>query len=169
MKKTIPISLSILACILWAALPLAAAEVKKMQSSVPAAPSVIMQPQAVPMPSADNTYNYNPLGKTDPFRPFVEEEIEASKKKTAEKKVATSIYPLQKIAADKFRIVGIGGDQSRRVAIVEDSTKKYYPLFIGTHIGLNNGKVMEILSDRVIIEEYEAKKAKRTILRLRKN
>jgi len=33
-------------------------------------------------------------------------------------------------------------------------------LFIGTHIGLYNGKVIEIMADRVIVEEYETKKQK---------
>jgi Tfp pilus assembly protein PilP len=172
MRRLILIILSIFICGFYAALSASAAEVKKMPSPAPSAPPAAIQPQASVSTSGptDNAYSYYPLGKTDPFRPFVEEEIEASKKKMeVEKKVVTSIYPLQRVAADRFRIVGIAGDQSRRIAVVEDATKKYYPLFIGTHIGLNNGKVKEILSDRVIIEEYEAKKAKRTILRLRNN
>ena len=53
--------------------------------------------------------------------------------------------------------------------MVEDMTKKFYPLSIGTRIGINNGKVIEILSDRVIVEEYKTKKAKKIILKLHKN
>ncbi|MCK7480327.1 MAG: hypothetical protein M0C28_26010 [Candidatus Moduliflexus flocculans] len=54
-------------------------------------------------------------------------------------------------------------------SVIEDITKKHYPLSIGTHIGVNNGKVVEILPDRVIVEEYKTKKAKRIVLRLHKN
>ncbi|OGP89976.1 MAG: hypothetical protein A2031_06560 [Deltaproteobacteria bacterium RBG_19FT_COMBO_43_11] len=66
-------------------------------------------------------------------------------------------------------MVGIAGDHIRRVAIVEDVAKKFYPLFKGTFIGLKNGRVVEIMSDRVIVEEREAKIAKRVILKLRKD
>lgn len=93
----------------------------------------------------------------------------AIKTKAEVKKDVSSIFPLQREEVEKFRVVGIAGDQNRRVAVVEDAAKKFYPLFIGTHIGVNKGKVLEILADRVIVEEYETSKAKRIILKLRKN
>jgi Tfp pilus assembly protein PilP len=73
--------------------------------------------------------------------------------------------------------VGIAGDDKRRTAVVEDGTvKKFYPLFVGTVIGPNEGKVVEILPDRVIVEERiedanpKAKKAqvRRMTMMLRK-
>lgn len=128
----------------------------------------LQQPQLPPAAPAESTYSYNPAGKTDPFRPFVDDEI-AAKKKEEKKKDVSSIYPLQRVEIDKFRVVGIAGEQSRRVAVVEDAAKKYYPLLVGTRIGLNNGKVVEILPDRVIVEEYKTKKAKTIILKLHKN
>lgn len=129
----------------------------------------LQQPALPAAPAAESsTYSYNPAGKPDPFRPFIDDENAAKKK--VEKKGVSSIYPLQRAEIDKFRLVGIAGDQSRRVAIVvEDATKKHYPLIVGTHIGLNKGKVLEILPDRVIVEEYKTKKAKRIILKLHKN
>jgi Tfp pilus assembly protein PilP len=175
MRKIVLIALSIFACFFCGAFSASAAEVKKTPAA--SLPVAVKPPVSVPQPlprsvflPSESTYSYTPLGKTDPFKPFVEDEIMAIKKQEAvTKKVASSIYPLQKTDVDKFRIVGIAGDQKRRIAMAEDTAKKYYPLVIGTHIGLNNGKVIEILSDRVIVEEYEAKKAKRIILRLRKN
>ncbi len=115
----------------------------------------------------DNTYSYNPLGKPDPFKPFVDVEITAAKKGKESK--AESIFPLQRVGVENFKLVGIAGDQIRRVAVVEDSTKKFYPLFIGTRIGLHNGKVTDILADRVTVDELDGKKVKRIILKLRKN
>jgi type IV pilus assembly protein PilP len=151
-----------------------AAEVKNTLPSIPLAPvnvvpatlqTQIQQPPPL-TPTPENTYSYNPLGKPDPFRPFVDVDIVVKKD---EKKEIASIFPLQRIETENFRVVGIGGDNIRRVAVVEDTTKKYYPLFTGTHIGLHNGKVIEIMPDRVIVEEYETKNAKRIILKLRKN
>jgi Tfp pilus assembly protein PilP len=152
-----------------------AAEVENTLPSITPAPvnvvpatlqTQIQQPQPL-APTPENTYSYNPLGKPDPFRPFVEVDIVVKKKD--EKIEVASIFPLQRAGTENFRVVGIGGDNIRRVAVVEDATKKYYPLFTGTHIGLHNGKVIEIMHDRVIVEEYETKNAKRIILKLRKN
>jgi len=162
------------------------------KSSVPA--SAAVKPQATPAappaanatvpPTASNaplgaaplalnpkeTYSYNPFGKPDPFKPFIEIET-AEKKKKEERKTqaATSIFPLQRQDTENYRVVGIAGDQDHRVAIVEDEAKKFYPLHKGTRIGLNNGKVVDILQDRVIVEEYEEGKAKRVTLKLHKN
>jgi type IV pilus assembly protein PilP len=142
-------------------LPILPAKAAPVKQQVPA-----QQPLITAL-SAESTYSYNPVGKLDPFRPFVEEEIAAKKK--VEKKKVSSIFPLQRTEVEQFKLVGIAGNQTRRIAMVEDVSKKNYPLFIGTHIGVNNGKVVEILPDRVIIEEYKTKKAKRIILKLHKN
>jgi type IV pilus assembly protein PilP len=165
-----------------------AAEVKKALPAVPtvpvnvapaATPRQIQQPPVPPaanvapavVPTSIDNYSYNPSGKPDPFRPLVEavkpEAINV--KKQVAKKAEASMFPLQRAETEKYRVVGIAGDKDHRVAIAEDAAKKFYPLLIGTHIGLYNGKVIEIMADRVIVEEYETKKAKRLILKLRKN
>ncbi|PKN09359.1 MAG: hypothetical protein CVU72_02555 [Deltaproteobacteria bacterium HGW-Deltaproteobacteria-7] len=129
------------------------------------------QPAAAPVPApapVDN-YSYNPSGKPDPFKPYIVVVDTAALKKQIVKKAATSIFPLQRAETEKYRVVGIAGDKDHRVAIAEDAAKKFYPLLNGTRIGLNNGKVVEIMADRVIVEEYENNKAKRIILKLRKN
>jgi type IV pilus assembly protein PilP len=160
-----------------------AAEVKK---DLPAAPTVpvnaapaatprqIQQPPSVTniapavVPTSIDNYSYNPSGKPDPFRPFIVV-VDVAAKQQVTKKAEASMFPLQRAETEKYRVVGIAGDKNYRVAIAEDAVKKFYPLFIGTHIGLYNGKVIEIMADRVIVEEYETKKAKRVILKLRKN
>ena len=134
------------------------------QSAVAAAvPGALMTP--------DDSYSYNPLGKPDPFRPFVNVDVSPKRKddEAKKKKEDESIFPLQRAAVEKFRLVGIAGDQFRRVAIVEDDGRRFYPLFVGTRIGLRDGKVAEILPDRVIVDELEDKKTKRIILKLRQN
>jgi type IV pilus assembly protein PilP len=146
--------------------PAVAIEPKQIQQP----PSIANVAPAVVPTSIDN-YSYNPSGKPDPFRPLVEavkpEAINV--KKQVAIKAEASMFPLQRAETEKYRVVGIAGDKDHRVAIAEDSAKKFYPLLIGTHIGLYNGKVIEIMADRVIVEEYETKKAKRVILKLRRN
>ena len=133
-----------------------------------AAPDQNKTPPVTTSTSGDN-YKYDPLNKPDPFQPFIA--AETIEKKKAEKKVAaaTSIFPLQRADTESYRVVGIAGTEDHRVAIVEDAAKKFYPIIKGTRIGLYNGKVVEIMSDRVIVEEYEDKKARRVILKLRNN
>ena len=65
--------------------------------------------------------------------------------------------------------MGIAGNDMRRTAVVEDgAAKKNYPLFVGTYIGSNEGRVAQILPDRVIVEERvedETKKGKQVQIR----
>jgi type IV pilus assembly protein PilP len=135
-----------------------AAQPKAVQTAAAAVPAV-QKPESV--------YSYRPSGKPDPFRPLVDTKIAAASKVKAAKQ--QSIFPLQKAGAENFTVVGIMGDENRRMAVVEDAAKKFYPLFIGTSMGLNNGKVTDIQADRVIVEEREGKKARRVVLTLRKN
>jgi type IV pilus assembly protein PilP len=114
-----------------------------------------------------NVYSYRPQGKPDPFKPFVDAQIVAAKKGKAA--ATPSIFPLQKAGVENFNVVGIMGDDIRRMAIVEDAAKKFYPLFVGTRIGLHNGKVTDILADRVIVDELDGKKTRRVVLKLRQN
>ena len=175
-----------------------AAEVKNTSPAAPTAPAARVAPAATPKqvqqtpvlpaatatavapaqiqqkpplaPTATDDYSYNPSGKPDPFRPLVEAvKPQNIAVKEGKKKDELSMFPLQRNETENYRVVGIAGDKDHRVAIVEDTGKKFYPLVIGTHIGLYNGKVIEIMADRVIVEEYENKKAKRVILKLRKN
>ena len=134
---------------------------KAGQPQIPA-PSVppVLQPPA-------NIYSYNPMGKPDPFKPFIEMQVDVAKKAKASK--VESIFPLQRDGVESFNLVGIMGDETRRVAVVQDAANKFYPLFIGTRIGLNNGKVTNILADRITVDELDGKKVKRIILKLRKN
>jgi len=120
----------------------------------------------------DEAYKTKGAAKPDPFRPFVEKEVVL--KKQIEKAPPSSIYPLQKVGLDQFTLVGIAGDAKRRMAIVEtkDNKGRFYPLTLGTIIGLNKGKVVEIRSDRVVVEEatpgVKGRKINKIIIKLHK-
>jgi type IV pilus assembly protein PilP len=110
-------------------------------------------------------YRYNSVRRSDPFQPFVEKE--QLLKKRAEKKAVVSIFPLQKTGFDQFNLVGIAGNAEHRVAIVEAKDGKgRYPLMLGTVIGLNHGKVVEIKNDSIVIEEAVPGRAGRKINRI---
>ena len=95
-------------------------------------------------------YAYNPLGKPDPFKPF----IQMTPSKLYSKNVPQT--PLQKYEISQLTLVAIITTPEGNIALIEDSAGKGYFLKKGTEIGKNDGKVKQILKDKVIIEEvYE--------------
>lgn len=97
-------------------------------------------------------YRYSPVGKADPFRSFVEEEVARMKASGQATKAAINI--LQRHDADQYILVGIASDEESRSAMVLDPTKKYFFVVnVGTTIGLNRGRVTAIRDDQIIVEE----------------
>ena len=90
-------------------------------------------------------FSYNPSGKPDPFKPFIE--LAPLRARTV------PLTPLQKYDLSQLKLVAIIATPEGNVALVEDGTQKGYFLKKGTWIGKNDGKVTKILQDRVIVEE----------------
>lgn len=92
-------------------------------------------------------YSYNPAGKPDPFRPFIQ--------LTPAKRVSghLPLTPLQKFEVSQLKLVAIISTPEGNIALVEDATGKGYFLKKGTLVGKNDGKVTKIFRDKVIIEE----------------
>ena len=129
-----------------------AAPATAVASAIPAAAPATVKPEeaAVEMPE----YRYDSKGKTDPFKPFVRLELPTPAKKGPEKKKYTgNLTPLQRVSLDKVRVTGIAGSPVKRAAMVEDGAGKGYIVYLGTLIGENGGRVIQILPDRVIVEE----------------
>ncbi|WP_367359299.1 pilus assembly protein PilP [Syntrophus sp. (in: bacteria)] len=97
--------------------------------------------------------SYNFSRKPDPFEPFVEKDLSLKKRKAVKKVKPLSIFPLQRASVNEFRLVGIAGTDQGRTAIVTNARGNFFPLSVGTIIGLNGGQVIGILEDRVIVEE----------------
>ncbi len=148
----------------------AAAASARANAPIPAVPmsdakTAAVAPAASTAPGAtpETAQEYQmPAVKKDPFKPFLEMDQILMRKKQEElqKKAAAKgrpISPLQQAEIGQFRLVGIAGDDRKRTAIVEDSkTKRFYPLSVGTYIGPNEGRVAEILADRVVVVERSA-------------
>ena len=115
--------------------------------AAPAAPAPLVTISAPPAVKVEKSYYYDPSGKSDPFKPFIETEL--AKKKTVEQ----SVNPLRRQAVEQFRLVGVVGDGKGRRAMVQDSAGKFYSLLPGAYIGLNDGRVSQILTDRIVVDE----------------
>jgi type IV pilus assembly protein PilP len=91
-------------------------------------------------------FSYNPVGKADPFKPFIQLAPEKLRK-------SAFLTPLQKYDISQLKLVAIITIPEGNVALVEDQQGRGYFLKRGIAIGRHEGKVKAILKDRVIIEE----------------
>ncbi|MGB9734900.1 MAG: pilus assembly protein PilP [bacterium] len=109
------------------------------------APTVSTSPTQVSTVTNTSTYYYNPAGKPDPFEPFDISKV----------KPTTALTPLQQFSLDQLTVRGIVWGVSNAKAIIEDPTGKTYIVGIGTKIGKNNGVIIRILNDKIVVlEQY---------------
>lgn len=141
-------------------------------------PAATMAYCAAPVTADSGTYRYNPKGKPDPFKPFIEIVDEDNKtektQKIGEQNKPVLLSPLQRFSTKKFRLTGIVLTSTRSAAMVETPEGKRYILHTGTPIGINNGRVIAILPDSVVvlekIQDFEGNMhQERVILMLKQN
>jgi type IV pilus assembly protein PilP len=100
-----------------------------------------------PEKKEEKEFSYNPAGKPDPFKPF----IQLTAVREASRNVP--LTPLQKYEVSQLKLVAIISLPEGNIALVEDATGKGYFVKKGTLIGKNDGKVTKILKDKVVVEE----------------
>jgi type IV pilus assembly protein PilP len=141
-------------------------------SAAPAKPAIPATAAQAPQSNREEAYRYNPEGRIDPFKPFVE--LDAVARKKAETSKAPPLSPLQRVGIEQFRLVGIiEGNKSRR-AMVQDASGKFYSLVPGAQIGVNKGRVTAIHKDSVIVHEMVASdegkmESRRQVMKLRQD
>ncbi len=113
---------------------------------------------------ANASYHYNPKGKIDPFKPLVRE-IVAAKKEVKPRSMA-GLTALERFGLEQLKLVGIGSYEKTRIAVITDPKGKSYILVRGSAIGPNRGKVADILSDQIIIEEEISGEGRRKFRRI---
>jgi type IV pilus assembly protein PilP len=96
---------------------------------------------------------YNPEGKLDPFEPLFKKERVSLAAGTKRIKRRKPLTPLERINLSQLTLVGIIQAPSGSRALVQESSGKGYVVKKGTYIGTNSGKIIQILKDRIIIEE----------------
>lgn len=94
-------------------------------------------------------FQYNPVGKRDPFRSFVV--MRPTEKKYVGAKLLT---PLQRYDLGQLNLVGVIAGPKDRHGLVEDASGKGYVVRVGTYIGKKGGRVIEVGDDELIIEEF---------------
>ena len=100
-------------------------------------------------------YVYNPVGKIDPFATIFKEQPETPKQEIQKPDVKKRIplTPLEKISISQLKLAAVMLAPSGDRALVEEASGKGYVITQGTYIGMNSGRVVDILMDRIIIEE----------------
>jgi type IV pilus assembly protein PilP len=97
---------------------------------------------------------YNPIGKIDPFQPLLAQKPEPVQEER--KEITRPLTELEKLDLGQLKLTAViipatGGNS---LAMVEErQTSKGYVVRKGTYIGNNSGQIVEILSDRIILEE----------------
>lgn len=97
---------------------------------------------------------YNPVGRIDPFVPlFKEEQLASTTETEPKKKRRTHLTPLEKVDLSQLKLLGVILAPSGNRAMVSEVNGKGYVVTVGTYMGIASGRVVEILSDRIIVEE----------------
>jgi len=98
-----------------------------------------------------DTNYYVSAGKIDPFiSPIIKENNKETKKIINRK-----LTPLEKLDLSQLKLVAIINMSSgkKNIAMVQESSGKGYMVKVGTYIGTNYGKIIEIKNDEIIIKE----------------
>lgn len=102
---------------------------------------------------------YSAENKIDPFEPLIKPKpVEKPKPPATRKKPVVPtrrLTPLEKMDLNQLKLVGIVRADSGNKALIEDSTGKGYIVVHGTCMGIHSGKVVDILKDRVVVEEED--------------
>ncbi|GIW44159.1 MAG: hypothetical protein KatS3mg077_1441 [Candidatus Binatia bacterium] len=89
---------------------------------------------------------YNPVGRRDPFRPFL---LDLRRREPEN----VELTPLQRYELGQLTVVGTMWELQPPRAMVEDGAGMGFIVTIGTPIGRNGGVVTAIEPRRVIVEE----------------
>ncbi|MEN6464344.1 MAG: pilus assembly protein PilP [Syntrophaceae bacterium] len=113
---------------------------------------------------ANASYHYSPKGKIDPFKPLVREIVAV--KKAERPRPTAGLTALERFNLEQLKLVGIGSYEKTRIAVVTDPKGKSYILVRGSSIGPNRGKVADILTDQIIVEEELSGEGRRKFRRI---
>lgn len=105
--------------------------------------------EAMKVAKVKPVYVYQPKGKVDPFLPFLKGY--AKPKVRVRPKIPPT--PLQKFDLTDFRLVAVVWGAFGRKAMIQDRAGKGYIVTQGTLIGRNNGRIKNILKDKLVVEE----------------
>lgn len=94
-----------------------------------------------------NEFNYDPVGKRDPFRSFEWDQLEL------ELSADGTRGPLEQFDVNQLSVVGVVWKSENAKALVQDPSGMTYILGEGAKIGKNQGRVMRIADNLVVVKE----------------
>jgi type IV pilus assembly protein PilP len=95
--------------------------------------------------AASKTYTYDPTGKRDPFRSFIADQQQARSKQER--------GPLEQFDLNQLFVVAVVWGNERPRALVQDPSGRDYIVQEGTPIGKNDGTVLRIQDNSVLVRE----------------
>lgn len=108
----------------------------------------------------DRADSYNPKGKPDPFAPLFRDEpkkaainASAPDASRSKRKKRSPTTPLEKVDLSQLKLVATVRSPNGNAALVEDASGKGFIVKTGTYIGINSGSVVQIVKDRIVVEE----------------
>lgn len=101
-----------------------------------------------------DTYTYNHVGRSDPFKPFLSPLTAATIEQDPNEIIENNqeLSGMQLFEPGQLTLVGVLLSPTQEIGFVEDQSKKGYTLKVGTLIG-KRGIVSKIDSDKVIVDE----------------
>jgi type IV pilus assembly protein PilP len=103
------------------------------------------QPQELGFGIQGQSYLYDPIGKRDPFRSFILDRLKELD--------SASKGPLEQFDLSQLSVNGIVWDTGRQRALILDPSGQGYIIQEGDPIGKNDGRVMAIDDNVVIVRE----------------
>lgn len=121
-------------------------------------PEVSVKPDNADMQAGDlkpaDSDGYVAKSMIDPFKPLIQEKKEIPvpeiKKPAKPQRILT---PLEKMELSQIKLVAVVIMGDRKIAMVEEATGKGYEVGIGTYMGKNQGQVVDITFDTILVKE----------------
>lgn len=115
-------------------------------SPPPLAPTPKLSGSVDPFEGLLEDFQYDPVGKRDPFAPF-------SPPKIGTQGMVGPVFPLQRFSIEQLKLQGIIWDVNSPKALVLDPSNRAHIIVKDDRIGQRNGYVAQIREDEVIIVE----------------
>ena len=130
-------------------------ELSKPEIKKPEISKIDMVPdQKIELSETTVAYSYKVEGKIDPFASIFRAGPSVLADQNDEKKKRRiPLTPIEKVDLSQLKLVGIIRAPSGNRALVEDASGKGFVIKKGARIGINSGRVIKILKDRVVVEE----------------
>ena len=109
--------------------------------------------QEAPPMGGDPAFQYNPEDRRDPFVALVKDPKDPSGLTVWDEKPGRPRGPLERFDLSALKLVGIVWGELGYRGMIRAPDNKGYFVAVGTYIGENGGQVVEVVPDRLVIEE----------------